>query len=192
MAVGVLVTRRAARFVSIIHARSQISVVKGLVLMVEAEEVAGFLTHDEGPPGGGVVCFGIKVGVVEFGDALSNVVTGDPNLGQAEPAVSPVGVVTDFDSSESGAAASGGCPPGDNSCVQNTRLTPVGRSGREERIPSASDVVSPVEVERVSRARPMVWSPRMARRDRRGEKKEGEGGNGDKKATNHGVLIVAA
>ena len=165
MLVAELVFNCAVWVVRVVHARPQVRVVERSVLVIEAECVADLLAHHEVSPRGGVVFRGVKVRVVELGDALRDVEATDPDLSQAEPAVIAVGGGADLHASAGGLAV---LRPGhaarDHRGVQHHRLAPIGRRGTEIRIPSGRHVVTEVQAEWVARARPMVTAPRMIRK----------------------------
>ena len=96
MLVGILV---CARVVRVVHASLEVRVVEGLVLVIEAECVADFLAHHQVSPWGGVV-LGVprvvEVRVVELNNTLRDVAATNPDLSQAEPAISTVFVAADL------------------------------------------------------------------------------------------------
>src|SRR5262245_47092787 len=97
--VGTQVARIAAAAVGItrvVHTGAEIPVVEILVLMIEAEGVADFLTDNELPPGRSVVRGRGKVRVVHPDRALRDVAAAHPNLGDAEPSVVAVSTVADL------------------------------------------------------------------------------------------------
>jgi len=84
MSVGVLVS---VWVTGIVHAGAEIGIVKILILVIEAESVADFLADDHLPPGGSIVRSGIEISVIHLGNALGNVRAGNPDLGDAQPAI---------------------------------------------------------------------------------------------------------
>ena len=172
---------RVGRIMIVIHARVERSA-RG-VLVVEAESVPNFLTHDVLALGGIVIGCCIEIGVVYFDGALSDVrAARDRDRGEPEPAVIAIGIVADFDASERCPATSGGGPSGDDSCVHDGGLGPVARGLAEMCIPvvpvrgTCLQVVAEFDGEGVAGARPVITAPGMVRVcSASGEKGEDEG-----------------
>src|SRR5690349_15342140 len=92
--VRMLVRRRVVR---VVHAGPEIRIVEILVLMIETPRVSDFLAHHELSPLRCVVAECIRVvRVVQLHRGLRDVVTADPDLRDAEPAVLTVRIVADF------------------------------------------------------------------------------------------------
>jgi len=123
--VGVLVS---AWVTGIVHAGAEIGIVKILILVVEAESVADFLTNDHLSPGWTVVIGGIEISIVHLGHCLSDMETRDPDLGDTKPAVVAVFRITNFDPAAGGATAFGVGPASSNGGIEDIRNAPVGRS----------------------------------------------------------------
>lgn len=168
------------RVVRVVHAGAERRVGEVFVLVIEPEEVADFLTHDQVPPGQRVVRRRVEVRVVHLDRALGDVVAGDPDLGHTEPAVVPVPVIADLRSSGRCSAAPGGeSGARDDGGIQDRGSTPVARGRRQVAVPRRGEIVAKFQIERVGRARPVVISPTVGGEGRRDHPKGRYNDEGD-------------
>src|SRR5688500_17655635 len=159
--------RAAIRIVGVIHTRAEIRIIKGLILMVQAEIVCQFLTHYETSPSRRIISWRVEICVVNFGDSLRDVLAaGNPNLSYAQPTVIAVFGITDFDATSCGTAVLWIGSPRDFEKVQYARLIPVADCLIKVRIPCGGYVVARFDGEGVARAGKMIATPRViGRRD---------------------------
>lgn len=140
--VWMLVAGRAIWIASVIHARSEVWVRVVLVLMIKAENMADLLTHNEPPPGWGIVAPRVEIRIIELHNTLRDVIAADPDLGYSEPAGVAVSLTADLGPPAGGSATLRFGPTRYHCGVQHARYTPVARRFAEICIPSGRYVIT--------------------------------------------------
>src|SRR3989344_9301864 len=105
--------------------------------MVQSQSMTNFLTHHQIPPGSIVVSCGVEISIIYFGHSLHNMqVAINPDLGETQPAVIPILGVADFHPTRGSSAITGFGTTRHNSCIKDSRFTPISGSGAKNWIPN--------------------------------------------------------